>query len=81
MLSLEVAATDASSSLTLIREHMTELEVSHGGTICLTRAPDDGSRLAPGNPDFMRQIALAEQVMLAAQVMQEDREVLRELAH
>ena len=74
MLSLKVAATDASSSLTLTREHMTELKVNHGDTICLTRAPDGGFRLTPGNPDITRQMALAEQVM------QEDREVLRELA-
>ena len=43
-------------------------------TICLTQAPDGGYRLVPGDPDFARQMALAEQIM------QEDREVLRELA-
>ena len=74
MLSLKVTAAGASSSLTLTREHMTQLEVSHGDTICLTQAPDGGYRLTPSNPDFARQMALAEQVM------QEDREVLRELA-
>ena len=74
MLSLKVTTAGASSSLTLTREDMTQLKVSHGDTICLTRAPDGGYRLTHSDPDFTRQMALAEQVM------QEDREVLQELA-
>jgi hypothetical protein len=40
----------------------------------LTEAPDGGYRLTPYNPEFERQMSLAEQIM------HDDREVLRALA-
>ena len=74
MLSLKVTAAGASSSATLTEEGMAQLKVSQGDTLCLTKAPDGGYRLTPCDAGFVRQMALAERIM------QEDREVLRELA-
>ena len=74
MLSLKVTAAGATSSATLTKEDMTQLQVSQGDTLCLTRAPDGGYRLTPCDVDFARQMARAERIM------HEDREVLRELA-
>ena len=74
MLSLKVTAAGASSSATLTEEGMAQLKVSQGDTLCLARAPDGGYRLTPCDAGFAGQRALAERIM------QEDREVLRELA-
>ena len=48
--------------------------VQKGDTLYLTDAPDGGLRITPYNPDFQRQMALAEQIM------HDDREILRVLA-
>ena len=45
-----------------------------GDTLYLTEAPDGGYRLTPRNPEFERQMAVAEEIM------HDDREVLRALA-
>ncbi|MEI9905636.1 MAG: hypothetical protein WDN06_18100 [Asticcacaulis sp.] len=45
-----------------------------GDTLYLTEAPDGAFRLTPYNPDFERQMSLAEEIM------HEDREILRQLA-
>ena len=74
MLSLKVTAAGASSSATLTEEGMAQLKVSQGDTLCLTKAPDGGYRLTPCDAGFARQMVLADRIM------QEDREVLRELA-
>ena len=53
---------------------MARLNVKEGDTVFLTEAPDGGYRLTPYNPNFERQMALAEKIM------HDDRGVLRGLA-
>jgi putative addiction module antidote len=74
MLAFKVTTVGASSGFILTKEAMARLKVKKGDTVYLTEAPDGGYRLTPYNPEFERQMTLAEQVM------QEDREVLRQLA-
>jgi hypothetical protein len=50
------------------------LNVHKGDTLFLTEAPGGGMRITPYNPDFERQMRLAEQIM------REVREILRVLA-
>jgi hypothetical protein len=45
-----------------------------GDTLYLTEAPDNSFRLTPHNPDFERQMSLADEIM------HDDRDVLRALA-
>ena len=52
---------------------MARLKVQKGDTLFLTE-PDGGFRLTPYSPDFERQMTLAEDIM------DDDREVLRQLA-
>ena len=53
---------------------MARLGVEKGDTLYLTEAPGGSYRLTPYDPEFERQMALAEEVM------HDDREVLRVLA-
>ena len=53
---------------------MARLKVKKGDSVYLTEAPDGGYRLTPYNPDFERQMGLAEEIM------HEDRDILRALA-
>ena len=53
---------------------MARLRVKKGDTLYLTEAPDGGYRLTPYDPEFARQMAIAEEIM------HDDREVLRALA-
>jgi len=53
---------------------MAHLKVKKGDTLYLTEAADGGYRLTPYNPEFARQMALADEIM------HDDREVLRALA-
>ena len=48
-----------------------KLNIQKGDILYLTDAPDGGLRITPFNPDFARQMTLAEQIM------REDREILR----
>jgi putative addiction module antidote len=70
MLTFKVTTVGASSGLILTKEAMSRLKVKKGDTLFLTEAPDGGYRLTPFDPDFERQMALAESVM------HEDRVVL-----
>lgn len=74
MLSFKITTVGASSGVILTKEAMSKLKVKKGDTLYLTEAPDGGYRLTPYNPDFVRQLALAEEIM------HDDREVLRALA-
>jgi putative addiction module antidote len=74
MLTFKVTTVGASSGFILPKEAMAHLKVQKGDTLFLTEAPDGGYRLSPFNPDFARQMALAEEIM------HDDREVLRALA-
>ncbi len=74
MLSLKVTAGKDSCGLVLSEEAMARLGVKDGDTLYLTEQPDGSCRLAPDDPDFVRQMALAEKIM------RDDREILRALA-
>jgi putative addiction module antidote len=74
MLSFKVTTVGASAGFILTKEAMARLKVKKGDTIYLTEAPGGGYRLTPYNPEFERQMALAEEIM------HEDRDVLRALA-
>jgi len=53
---------------------LARLRVQSGETIYATEAPDGSFRLTPYNPDFERQMTLAEDVM------REDRDILHALS-
>jgi len=74
MLSFKVTTVGASAGIILTKEAMSRLKVQKGDTLFLTEAPGGGYRLSPYNPDFERQMGLAEAIM------HDDREVLRALA-
>ena len=62
-----------STGIILTEEVMTHLKVKTGDTLYLTEEPDNSYRLSAHNPEFGRQIVLAEVIM------REDREILRTL--
>ena len=74
MLSFKVTTVGASAGFILTKEAMNRLKVQKGDTVFLTESPDGSYRITPYNPDFERQMSLAEQIM------HDDREVLRALA-
>lgn len=74
MLTAKVTTVGSSSGIILNREVMTRLGVRKGDILYLTEAPDGGYRITPYNPEFERQMKLAEEIM------HDDREVLRALA-
>ncbi len=74
MLTLKITTIGSSAGLILSKEAMARLKVQKGDTLYLTEAPDGGYRLTPYDPDFERQMSLAEEIM------HEDRDVLRTLA-
>ena len=74
MLTAKVTTVGSSSGIILNREVMTRLGVQKGDVLYLTEAPDGGYRITPYNPEFERQMKLAEEIM------HDDREILRALA-
>ena len=68
--------TTVGSSLGFIvpKEIQARLKVAKGDTVYLTEAPDGSYRLTPYNPDFERQMKLADQIM------RDDRDILKSLA-
>jgi putative addiction module antidote len=74
MLTFKVTTVGASAGVILTKEAMAHLKVQKGDTLYLTEAPDGAYRLTPFDPDFARQMALAETVM------HDDRDMLRALA-
>lgn len=74
MLTVKVTTVGSSSGVILNREAMSHLGVQKGDVLYLTEAPDGGYRITPYNPDFERQMKLAEEIM------HDDREILRALA-
>ncbi len=71
MLAFKNTTVGASAGFILTKEAMARLKVRKGDIVYLTEAPDGGYRLTPYNPDFQRQMALAEEIM------REDRDILR----
>ncbi|KVK73490.1 transcriptional regulator [Burkholderia sp. MSMB1498] len=74
MLTFKVTTVGASAGFILTKEAMARLKVQKGDTVYLTEAPEGGYRITPYNPDFERQMKLAEEIM------HDDREILRALA-
>lgn len=74
MLTFKVTTVGASAGFILTKEAMARLKVKKGDTVYLTEAPEGGYRITPYNPDFERQMKLAEEIM------HDDRDILRALA-
>lgn len=74
MLSFKVTTVGSSVGIILTKEALALLKVRKGDTLYLTEAPGGGFRLTPYDPEFQRQMELAESIM------HEDREVLRALS-
>jgi putative addiction module antidote len=74
MLKFKITTVGSSAGFILTKEAMAHLKVRKGDTVFLTEAPDGGYRLTPYDPDFERQMKLAEDIMI------EDRDILRALA-
>ncbi|KQN67623.1 transcriptional regulator [Duganella sp. Leaf61] len=74
MLKFKVTTVGASEGLILNKEAKRILNVQKGDTLYLTEAPDGAMRITPHNPEFERQMALAEAIL------HDDREILRALA-
>jgi putative addiction module antidote len=74
MLTFKVTTVGASAGFILTKEAMARLKVQKGDTVFLTEAPEGGYRITPYNPDFERQMKLAEEIM------HDDRDILRALA-
>ena len=74
MLSFKVTTVGSSAGFILNKEAMAFLKIQKGDTVYLTEAPDGSYRLTPYNPEFERQMSLAEEIM------HEDREILHALA-
>ncbi len=70
---LKITTVGASAGVILNKEVMARLRVKKGDSLFLTEAPG-GYRLTPYNPEFERQMKLAEEVM------HEDRDILRALS-
>jgi putative addiction module antidote len=74
VLRFKVTTVGSSTGFILTKEAMARLKVRKGDTVYLTEAPDGGYRLTPYDPEFARQMSLAEEIM------HEDRDILRALA-
>ncbi len=74
MLTFKLTTVGASEGFIVNKEAKAKLGVQKGDALYLTEAPGGGYRITPYNPDFARQMALAEQIM------HDDREILRVLA-
>jgi putative addiction module antidote len=73
MVKLKVTTVGSSTGVVLPKEVLTRLNIKKGDSLFLTDSPD-GYRITPYNPDFDRQMSLVRRVM------NERRNVLRELA-
>ena len=74
MLTFKITTVGSSSGFILNKEAMARLKVKKGDVVYFTESPDGGYRLTPYNPEFERQMSLAEEIM------REDRDMLRALA-
>lgn len=74
MLKFKVTTVGGSEGFILNKEAKAKLNVRKGDTLYLTEAPDGALRITPYDPDFKRQMELAEKLM------HDDREILRALA-
>jgi putative addiction module antidote len=74
MVKLKVTTIGSSAGVILTKDVQARLRVKKGDTLYLTEAPDGSYRISGYDPEFERQMALAETVM------HEDKDVLRVLA-
>lgn len=74
MLTLKVTTVGSSAGVILNREALAYLGVKKGDRLFLTEAPDGAYRITAYDPEFERQMKLAEEIM------HKDREILRALA-
>ena len=74
MLSLRITMVGSSVGVILTEEALATLKVREGDTLYLTEASDGSYRLTTHDPEFERQMSLAEEIM------HEDRDTLRALA-
>lgn len=74
MLAFKLTTVGSSEGFILPKEARDRLGVKKGDTVYITEAPGGGYRITAYDPDFERQMKLAEQIM------REDRDVLRALA-
>ena len=74
MLSFKITTIGSSTGVILSEDALAYLKVQEGDTLYLTEAPDGSYRLTTHDPEFKRQMSLAEEIM------HEDREVLQALA-
>lgn len=70
---LKVTKVGNSAAVVLPKELLSKLRVDVGDNIFLSETPD-GLRISAHDPEFERQMAMAEQIM------REDRDILRVLA-
>ena len=73
MISLKVTTIGSSAGVILTKEAQALLRVKKGDTLYLVETPT-GAHISAYNPEFIRQMALAEEIM------HEDKEILRALA-
>jgi len=74
VLELKVRKVGNSLGLVLPKEALTRLNVEEGDSVCLTEAPDGSLRLTPTNPEVVRQLEAAQDII------RRYRHTLRELA-
>ncbi len=70
---LKITKIGNSAGIILPKELLDKLRVGIGDTLHFTES-EDGARISAYDPEFQRQMALAEEIM------REDRHILRELA-
>jgi len=70
---LKITTVGNSAGVVLPKELLARLHLAKGDTLYVTELPD-GIKLAPYDPEFERQMEVAERIM------REDRDVLRKLA-
>ena len=74
MVQLKIVKIGNSLGVRLPREVLSRMRVGDGDKLILTEAPEGGYRLSPYDPEFERQLEIAEQGM------RDYRNTLRELA-
>jgi putative addiction module antidote len=74
MVELKIVRIGNSLGVRLPREVLSRMHLGDGDKLILTEAPEGGYRLSPYDPEFERQLAIAEEGM------REYRNTLRELA-
>ncbi|MCF8090611.1 MAG: hypothetical protein K9L23_21440 [Desulfotignum sp.] len=75
MLELKIRKIGNSLGIVLPKESLLRLQVKEGESVYFTKTPDGGYRLTGYNETFSRQVSEAERIM------QQDKDLLRELSN